>query len=255
LKFNEYFSSLLSGSKKKNNRSNAAEPYKTSSSKEIEQVKTLTLIQKFIGILSSPIITFKSISRLPDSKIPLINFFSVIILTSLSFLTITSHIQVSGSESFIGAFNFYLLGNFFNIFIINVISVLLIWVIITFVFWTISKYLFQKRSYGDTFKVILHAFIPIIFSRIILIFLTLIGLSNIIIFEGMSVIEVNSQIQILFNSDIWLIYYIIDAIVWLWSALLISFALREFNKIEIKKALVISYSIISIFILFTFLAR
>ncbi|MHA1409100.1 MAG: YIP1 family protein [Candidatus Odinarchaeia archaeon] len=222
---------------------------------ESKEVKSLSFSQKIIGILVSPSDTFKSIARLPDMKIPLLNFFSVIILTSISFFSIKSHIQISGSDSFINTFNTYMGSVFFSVLIMNTLFVFILWSVIILIFWGITKYVAVKRDYGEMFKVVMHAFIPLIFSRVVLVILPLLGLPSVVISEGMSAVEIEAQLQLLFNSEIWMGFYVFDAIMWFWSGLLIAYAIKEFNKLEFKRSLLVSYTVITVFIVLMFTIR
>lgn len=220
-----------------------------------QEVKSLTFLQKFMGIISSPSKTFKSICRLPDNKIPLLNAFLIIFFTSLSYYALSAHIMVNGSPSFINAFNIYLLGSFIGVILVNSLSIFIVWFVIAFAYWMVGKYFFVKRHYSDALKIIVHCFIPLTFSRIFLLGGLYIGLTNISIVEGQSIAAIQAELETLFNSGVWLVYDIFDTFTWLWCALIISFALKEFYRIDLKKGLITSYSIIAVYLFLSLLAR
>ncbi|MHA1835555.1 MAG: YIP1 family protein, partial [Candidatus Odinarchaeia archaeon] len=166
-------------------------------------------------------------------------------------IIIAYHINVIGSPQFISAFNTGILTSFIGIFTLNILFLLLQWFILIGIFWIIAKYFFIKRSFSETFKVITHSFIPLILSRLILVFIVYFGLGSITVTETTPLTEIPNLIALLFQGDMWLFYRIVDYIMWYWSGFIILYAISELNKIEIKKAGGITFSVITIIILFS----
>ncbi|MFX0096870.1 MAG: YIP1 family protein [Candidatus Hodarchaeota archaeon] len=212
-------------------------PMKTS----LEPSSTL---QRIKGTFISPALTFWNISQIPDKKGLIFVLVLNALLLSLNYPILWTHINITGSEAFIGTVNLHIWGSFAGLFLTGLGILLLAWVLIVFAFWSISRVTGGKGSYRVTFLVTSYAFIPLIIARLISLAILAVGLPSVTIGETMGLAELEAALLPLFNSMVWTYSLGVETFFWLWSALLSSLAIRETQNTSTLKALVIAYVVI-----------
>lgn len=216
-------------------------------------VEPLSTLQRLKGTFISPALTFWNISKIPDKKGFLFILVFNALLISLNYPILWTHINVIGSETFVGIVSLHIWGSFIGLFLSGLGILLLAWILIVFAFWTISRVTGGKGSYRATFLVTSYAFAPLIIARLISLVVLAGGLPSVTITEAMAPGELGTALIPLLNSVVWTYSLGVETFFWLWSALLSSLAIRETQNTSTLKAVVMAYAVIicSLLILWT----